>query len=61
MIGDELGEKVVSVQFRAGEKLTGAILKKLFHVSYYFSIFVAKSLTIIGLVLLLARFQQIFS
>ena len=31
MIGDELGEKVVSVQFRAGEKLTGAILKKLFH------------------------------
>lgn len=30
MVGDELGEKVVSVQFRAAERLTGAILQKLF-------------------------------
>jgi len=28
MVGDEMGEKVVSVAFRAGEKLTGAALKK---------------------------------
>ena len=30
MVGDELGEKVVSVQFRAAEKLTKATLLKLF-------------------------------
>lgn len=30
MIGDELGEKVMAVHFRAGEKITGAVLKKLF-------------------------------
>ena len=29
MIGDELGEKVMAVHFKAGEKLTGAVLKKL--------------------------------
>ncbi|HEX3016241.1 MAG TPA: PcfB family protein [Caproicibacter sp.] len=30
MVGDEMGERVVAVQFRAAEKLTGAVLKKLF-------------------------------
>jgi hypothetical protein len=30
MVGDEMGEKVVAVQFRAAEKLTAAILRKLF-------------------------------
>jgi hypothetical protein len=30
MVGDEMGEKVVSVQFRAAEKLTKATLLKLF-------------------------------
>lgn len=30
MIGDEMGEKVVAVQFRAAEKLTAATLKKVF-------------------------------
>lgn len=29
MIGDELGEKVMAVQFRAGQKITGAVLRKL--------------------------------
>lgn len=30
MVGDEMGEKVVAVQFRAAEKLTLATLKKVF-------------------------------
>lgn len=30
MVGDEMGEKVVAVQFRATEKLTAATLKKVF-------------------------------
>lgn len=30
MVGDELGERVVEVHFRAAEKLTGATLRKLF-------------------------------
>lgn len=30
MVGDELGERVVEVHFRATEKLTGATLRKLF-------------------------------
>jgi len=30
MVGDEMGEKVVAVQFRAAEVLTGATLRKVF-------------------------------
>ncbi|MVB11634.1 hypothetical protein CAFE_23560 [Caprobacter fermentans] len=30
MVGDELGEKVVEIHFRAAEKLTGAALRKVF-------------------------------
>lgn len=32
MVGDELGERVAEVHFRAAEKLTGATLRKLFGV-----------------------------